>query len=79
MNEQVFKPYNESQQMLMPPNLAELIPERHLVRVINEKLKKRNITAFVKYNTFHCEQKRHYKKKKPYRADNFTHLPEKDQ
>ena len=42
-------------------------------------LKKRNITAFVKYNTFHYEQKRLYKKKKPYRADNFTHLPEQDQ
>jgi len=42
-------------------------------------LKKRNITAYVKYNTFHYEQKRRYKKKKPYRADNFTHLPEQDQ
>ena len=42
-------------------------------------MKKRSITAYVKYNTFHYEQKRRYKKKKPYRADNFTHLPEQDQ
>lgn len=42
-------------------------------------LRKRNITAYVKYNTFHYEQKRRYKKKKPYRAENFTHMPEKDQ
>ena len=42
-------------------------------------LKKRNITAYVKYNTFHYEQKKRYKKKKPYRAENFTHFPEQDQ
>jgi len=42
-------------------------------------LKKRDITAYVKYNTFHYEQKRGYKKKKPYRPDNFTYLPEEDQ
>ena len=42
-------------------------------------LKKRNVTAFVKYNTFHYEQKKRYKKKKPYRAENFTYLPEQDE
>lgn len=42
-------------------------------------LKERNVTGFVKYNTFHHEQKRGYKKKKPYRAENFTYLPEQDQ
>ena len=42
-------------------------------------LKKRHVTAFVKYNTFHYEQKRRYKKKKPYRAENFTYLPEQDE
>jgi hypothetical protein len=33
----------------------------------------------VKYNTFHYEQKKRYKKKKPYRVENFTYLPEQDQ
>ena len=42
-------------------------------------LKKRNIATFVKYNTFHYEQKRSYKKKKPFRAENFTRLSEEDQ
>ncbi|MFN2302587.1 MAG: IS1182 family transposase, partial [Anaerolineales bacterium] len=31
-----FKPYQQSQPMLLPPSLEELIPEGHLVRVINE-------------------------------------------
>jgi len=42
-------------------------------------LQEKNIGAFVKYNTFHYEQKMHYKRKKPYRADNFTFLAETDQ
>ena len=44
-----------------------------------EYLKKLNITAYVKYNTFHLEQKPGYKEKKPYRPENFTYLPEQDQ
>lgn len=35
MKTQVFKPYNQNQAMLLPPNLEELIPEGHLVRVVN--------------------------------------------
>jgi len=42
-------------------------------------LKERNIVPFVKYNTFHYEQKKRYKKKKPYRAENFTFLAAKDE
>ena len=42
-------------------------------------LKARNIVPFVKYNTFHYEQKKRYKKKKPYRTENFTHLADKDE
>ena len=33
--EVVFKEYNQGQGMLLPPRLEELIPEKHLVRVIN--------------------------------------------
>lgn len=32
----VFKPYNQNQQMLLPPSLDELIPEDHVVRVIDK-------------------------------------------
>lgn len=42
-------------------------------------LKKKNITAFVKYNMFHLEQKESYKKKHQYRQENFEYLPEEDQ
>ena len=42
-------------------------------------LKNRGITAYVKYNTFHQEQKPGYKEKKPYRPENFNYLPEQDQ
>jgi hypothetical protein len=42
-------------------------------------LKERGIPAFVKYNSFHYEQKRRYKKAKPYRAENFIYDPEQDQ
>ena len=42
-------------------------------------MEERQIPAFVKYNTFHYEQKKRYKKRKPYRAENFTYVLEEDQ
>jgi len=42
-------------------------------------LKDRNITAYVKYNLFHYEQKKRYQKKKAYRQENFIYQKEKDQ
>jgi transposase len=42
-------------------------------------LKDRNITAYVKYNIFHYEQKKRIKKKKPYRQESFQYNPEKDE
>jgi len=38
MKTQVFLPYTLNQLMLLPPRLEELIPEGHLVRVINEMI-----------------------------------------
>jgi len=38
MKKQVFKAYIQSQDMLLPPNLEELIPAGHLVRVVNEMI-----------------------------------------
>jgi transposase len=38
MKTQVFKPYTQNQPMLLPPRLEELIPEGHLVRVVNEMI-----------------------------------------
>ena len=42
-------------------------------------LEERSIAAFVKYQSFHYEQKRNYKQKKPYRAENMNYDPESDQ
>jgi len=42
-------------------------------------LKEKQIAACVKYNTFHYEQKKRYKKKKAYRAENFTYEADEDQ
>ena len=42
-------------------------------------LEEHDIPAFVKYNTFHYEQKKRYKKAKPYRAENFLYNSETDE
>jgi len=36
MKRQIFKPYEQHQGMLLPPNLEELIPANHMVRVVDE-------------------------------------------
>jgi len=38
MKRQIFKPYEQQQAMLLPPSLEELIPEGHIVRVVNRML-----------------------------------------
>lgn len=38
MSKQIFKPYQQNQPMLLPPNLEDMIPEGHLVRVVNEMI-----------------------------------------
>jgi transposase len=42
-----FKPYNQDQAMLMPPCIGELIPEDHLVRVVNRVVDEIDIQALV--------------------------------
>lgn len=42
-------------------------------------LEANHITAFVKYNSFHQEQKKNYKTKYPYRVDNWTYQEKDDQ
>lgn len=39
-----FKPYNQEQGMLFPPHLSDLIPENHLVRVVNEIVEQLDLT-----------------------------------
>ena len=36
----VFKQYNQHQLHLLPPSLEELIPENHLVRIVNSSIDK---------------------------------------
>lgn len=44
---QVFKPYQQHQGMLLPPSLEELIPEKHLVRVVNNTIEGLNLDALL--------------------------------
>ena len=44
---QVFKHYEQQQVMLLPPSLEELIPEQHLVRVVNRTIDGLNVEPLV--------------------------------
>jgi transposase len=44
----VFKPYIQNQMSLMPPRLDELIPEDHLVRVINRAIDQLDLEPLLK-------------------------------
>jgi transposase len=43
----VFKPYVMNQTALMPPSYEEKIPEKHLVRVVNEAVEKIDVSALL--------------------------------
>ena len=38
MKKQIFKTYRQKQRMLLPPSLEEIIPEGHLVRIVDEMI-----------------------------------------
>jgi len=46
-SKQVFKPYAQHQAMVLPPSLDDLIPEKHLVRVVDTVLGRLNIDALI--------------------------------
>lgn len=43
-----FKEYSIGQQFLLPPSLDELIPENHLVRMVNQAIERMNIEPLLK-------------------------------
>ena len=43
----VFKPYIMNQAALLPPSYNELIPDNHLVRVVNEAVEKIDVSALM--------------------------------
>jgi transposase len=47
-NKVIFKRYEMGQMMLLPPNLEEMIPEKHLVRVINQLVEEMDMGALVR-------------------------------
>jgi transposase len=47
-NEVVFKPYEQNQMWLLPPSLGELIPEHHIVRLVNEAIEGMDMSLIVK-------------------------------
>jgi transposase len=44
----VFKPYQQNQSTLLPPNLDDLIPKNHLVRLINRIIEQMNIDYLLR-------------------------------
>ncbi len=42
-----FKEYNQGQIRLLPLNIEEMIPEKHLVRVVNATIEKLNISVLI--------------------------------
>lgn len=45
--EPIFKPYVMNQAALLPPSYEEIIPETHLVRIVNEAVEKIDLTPLV--------------------------------
>lgn len=43
----VFKPYAQHQTMALPPSLEELIPDNHMVRVVNKTIEGLNIEPLI--------------------------------
>src|SRR5690606_28004943 len=43
----VFKQYQPTQSLLLPPSLEELIPQQHLVRVVNTVVDRMDISAII--------------------------------
>jgi transposase len=43
----VFKPYNQQQVLLLPPQLDDLISEHHLVRVVNTVVDRLDLSAII--------------------------------
>ena len=43
----LFKTYNQNQQMLLPPDLNELIPKDHLVRVVSKTIDAMDIKPLI--------------------------------
>lgn len=43
----VFKQYSQEQNLLLPPNLGELIGDHHLVRVVNEVVERMDISEII--------------------------------
>lgn len=46
-----FKPYDQSQQWLIPPSIDELVPEPHLVRVVSQTIDEMNLEPILKKYT----------------------------
>lgn len=46
----VYKEYNQYEQWLLPPSLDEIVPENHMVRVVDSTIKELNVMQFFEKN-----------------------------
>jgi transposase len=44
----VYKPYDQTQQWLIPPSVDELIPANHLVRVVSRTIDEMDLTPLLR-------------------------------
>lgn len=42
-----FKGYDQQQNLLLPPNLEELVPKKHLVRVVNQVVEQLDLSSII--------------------------------
>ena len=43
----VFKPYDQQQVLMLPPQLEELIPTHHLVRVVDSVIEQMDLSELI--------------------------------
>ena len=56
-NKVTFKPYTLEQPTLLPPSLEELIPEDHLVRVVNRVMEELDLEPILnEYKAYYREK-----------------------
>ena len=50
-NKITYKPYNQGEQWLLPPNLDEMVPQNHFVRIVSKTVDELEIEEVFARNT----------------------------
>jgi len=72
MKEQIFKPYEQSQMMLLLHNLKKLIPPSHLAKVVDKIIEPIGIELLIRQ--FKCEGKNAFHPKMPVKGIVYAYI-----